>query len=45
MNHTYETSDDKDLDELDRDEVCEDCGNYKTNKKKKFCDSCEYVNS
>jgi len=47
MNHTYETSveDDEELDKMNQKDICDACGNYKTNRKKKWCNSCEYVNS
>jgi len=30
--------------DMDKKDVCEDCGNYKTNRKEKWCNSCKYVN-
>jgi len=30
---------------LPEENICEDCGNYKTNRKKKYCDECEYFNN
>ena len=44
--HTYDScsEEDEQLDEMDKRDVCEDCGNYKTNRKEKWCNSCKYVN-